>query len=369
MTKALVSTPFIPISKFPHSHRGAQGVIYADMIRATGLDVTCNMSLDLYHEDFNAFDQLWVYHGNDWTNHLNLFGGLQNFPYAFNFENFCRFKGPVFSLGIDFPDYHSMLHHKIDLAVGKGKPVQPEWLRIDWDNLKRMQAEAVTVVHPNPTNRLVIGDSHAICLYRPGWTMESIPFKTLHGALNIGLENLLPAVYGGDWDAVSEVDLYFGNIDIRHHICRQEDPSGAVRDLAVRYVDHAVHLAEKGCGRRVRIYEPLPIENESRTIPKTGYYDGKPFHGTWEERNKARFDLAKEIETLLTYDRFYKGRGVELVRWTGHLFNSRGELDFKKMERPKSIHLSRAAYPYWQGVDWNGPQDDTIEDIIQEAVA
>lgn len=350
MTKALVAAPFIPISRFPHSHRGSQGVIYADMLaHRGGADVTCNMSLDLYHRDFNQFDELWVYHGNDWTGHLNIYGGLQNFPYADNFRNFTKFKGKVYSLAVPFPDYHGLLTHKKGLMESKGKShlIQPEWLDADWDNLKRMQEEAITVPHPSYNDQLVIGDSHATSLYRPGWTVQSIPFKTLHGALSIGIENLLPSGYEG-WNQVRHLDLYFGNIDVRHHLMRQEDPAAATRHLALRYamaateinVDHDVNVS---------VYELLPIENESRVIPKTGWYENRPFWGTWEERNEVRLLFRDTLETAL------RGTNVRLVRWTDGLLNDRGELDFKRMERAKSVHLSRDAYPFWKGEEWNGP--------------
>lgn len=355
MTKALVAAPFIPISRFPHSHRGSQGVIYADMLRQTGRDVTCNMSLDLYHSDFNKFDELWVYHGNDWNGHLNIYGGLQNFPYADNFRNFTKFKGKVYSIAIPFPDYHGLLTHKRRLMEEKGKShlIQPEWLDADWDNLLRMQREAETVPYPYQTSRLVIGDSHATSLYRPGWTVNSIPFKTLHGALSIGLENLLPETYCR-WDSVTDLDLYFGNIDVRHHLMRQEDPVGATEQLALEYAMAAVELNVDHGVEKVSIYELLPIENESRVIPKTGWYEDRPYWGTWEERNRIRLLFRDTLEKCL------QNTNVRLVRWTDGLLNDRGELDFKRMERAKSVHLSRDAYPYWKGEEWNGPSDGLV---------
>lgn len=354
--KALVAAPFIPISRFPHSHRGAQGVIYADMVRNTGRDVTCNMSLDLYHPDFNEFDEMWVYHGNDWTGRLNIFGGMDKFPYAKNFENFSRFRGKIYSLGIDFPDYHKMVAHKIDLVRTKDPnyPVQEEWLNLDWENLSTMRERAVTVRYPLVTDKLVLGDSHAICMYRPGWFVESIPFKTLYGATRIGLESMLPACYGG-WGEVSAVELYFGNIDVRHHIMRQPDPDQAVRDLAAEYHRQAKALATLDGHRTVRIYELLPIEDESRTIPKTGNYEGEPFFGSWAERDRARLLFRQELEELAG------DPGVEVYRWVDHLYNEKRQLSFAKMERPKSIHLSRDAYPFWQGEEWNGkPAPDVL---------
>ncbi len=40
-----------------------------------------------------------------------------------------------------------------------------------------------------------------------------------------------------------------------------------------------------------------------------------------------------------------------IIRWTDKLLNAQGELDFACMEKPKSIHLSREHYPYWNGVE------------------
>ncbi len=342
MTKALIAAPFIPISKFAYSHRGAQGVIYADMIRNTGKDVTVNMSLDLYHPDFNEFDELYVYHGNDWGGDLNLFGGLKDFPYTFNFVNFSKFKGKVYSLAIDFPDYHAMLWHKIQLTIKAGvKPINPLWNEADWDNLLRMQREAVTVKHPGPeTHKIVIGDSHAICLYRPGWMVNSVPHKTLHGALKEGLSSFCASLCPNP----THVDFYFGNIDVRHHLARQPVPEDAVCQLADEYVAQACDLHLKGVN--VSIYELLPIEDPKRTIPKTGWFEGTPYFGSWEERKNLR-DLFCDI-----IDGELGSSGPRFVRWTRPLLNEKDELDFRCMEQPKSVHLSRAFYPHWQGSEY-----------------
>ena len=39
---AIMNCPFIPIAARPQSHRGAQGVIYADMLKQTGVDIEIN---------------------------------------------------------------------------------------------------------------------------------------------------------------------------------------------------------------------------------------------------------------------------------------------------------------------------------------
>ena len=157
--------------------------------------------------------------------------------------------------------------------------VQPEWHEVDLKNLERMYNQAVRIDYPNPTRKIVIGDSHSICMYRPGWTVNSVPFKTLNGAINDGFDKYIPFDY-------EEIECYFGNIDIRHHVIRLGQK---IEDLADRYIEEANKYNAK-------IYELLPIEDVSRRIPQSGYYKGQPFYGSWSERNDARNKFNDYIE-------------------------------------------------------------------------
>jgi len=337
----IINCPFIPIATRVASHRGAQGAIYADMIG------NCDVNYSGKIQDHNVYDTMWVYHGNDWNGGMNLFGGVYGFPYVQNTVNFSKFKGEVKSLLIDFPPYHEMIRDKIKAGEEKDKPIQPEWYEIDLNNLERMYNEATTIKYPRTSKKMVVGDSHAICLYRPGWNVNSIPFKTLNGVLNDGLETYI------DQD-VEELEFYFGNIDIRHHLCRLEgDLEANTIKLAERYVTEVRNLSVPATKRG--IYELLPIENESRKIPKSGWYKNQPFWGSWEERNNARN----------IFNQYIDDAGL-LIKWTDHLTNNKGELDFKYMEKPQSIHLSREFYPYWNGIDdlVNHVPGNSLEDFL-----
>ena len=46
-----------------------------------------------------------------------------------------------------------------------------------------------------------------------------------------------------------------------------------------------------------------------------------------------------------------------IIRWTKYLYNDEGKLDFKYMEKPQSIHLSREFYPYWNGIEAAGLEE------------
>jgi hypothetical protein len=228
--------------------------------------------------------------------------------------------------------------------------IHPDWHLVDWENLKKLEATAITVREIETVNRVVAGDSHAICMYRPGWFVNSVPFKTLHGALKQGLQSFIEPHH-------EIAEFYFGNIDVRHHVMRQSNPEQATRDLANRYYEQLSQLDLA----KVYAYELLPIENESRALPKTGYYKGTPFYGDWASRETVRLIFKDEMKKLCAQG------SVNFIEWVDYLMNDKGELDFEHMEKPKSVHLSRNSYPHWQGRKWSGLAENkpaTLEDFF-----
>ena len=228
--------------------------------------------------------------------------------------------------------------------------IHPDWHKVDWENLKYIEDTAITIRQIEVVNRVVAGDSHAICMYRPGWFVNSVPFKTLHGALKEGLSSFIEPEH-------EIAEFYFGNIDVRHHLCRQPNPEQATRDLANRYYEQLSQLDLA----KVYAYELLPIEHESRVLPKTGYYKGTPFYGSWDQRNATRLAFKDEMRKLCAQG------SVNFIEWVDPLLNNRGELDFECMEKPKSVHLSRNSYPHWQGRKWSGLSENkpaTLEDFF-----
>jgi hypothetical protein len=337
--KILLTQPLSPVSNKIHSHKAAQGIIYADQLKQAGHDVTVNMTgADI--TDYNEYEAVYLYHGNDWGGSVNMFGGVEGYANTRYIARLSQYKGKVYSIIFDMPKYSDMIKPRVD----KCDNPPAEWSTVDWDNLKKIEAEATTV-DPNlirQYDRIAIGDSHAICMYRPGWMNVSTPFKTLYGALNMGFDSFIPQGY------YSEIETYFGNIDIRHHLCRQEDPEKATELLVKGYIHECKRMHNKYAAK-IRIWELLPIENESRVLPQTGYYKGTPFYGSWAERNKLR-------NMFNSFLKYYADGPISVYEWTAGLTNDKGELDFEKMEKPKSVHLSRASYPLWTGADWNAPK-------------
>lgn len=327
--KKVLLTGLGPISNKIHSHKAAQAIIYADQLQQAGMDVTINL-VNNKITDYSPYEEIYFYHGSDWSGNLNLFGGIQAYPNQQYVSALSHYNGKIKSLIIDFPNYMSMFLDRL-------KKAEITWDNVHWGNLEKLQVEAETV-DPNMLKRyrnIAFGDSHAICMYRPGWENISVPFSTLHGSIKRGFEEFIPE--GGEYD---NIETYFGNIDIRHHLCRFDNPIEEAHTLADRY-GREVDRIRKIYKADVRAWEPLPIEDESRKIPKTGWYKGTPFYGTWAQRNDVRNAF---IERLQYHTQVY--------HWTDKLLNPIGQLDFNSMEKPQSVHLSRASYPYWQGKDW-----------------
>jgi len=342
--KKVLLTGLGPISNKIHSHKAAQAIIYADQLKQAGMDVTINLVSNKI-KDYSPYEEIYFYHGSDWSGNLNLFGGIQAYPNKEYVSALSHFSGKIKSIIVDFPDYANMFTDRLNKA-------NMHWDDVHWGNLRRLQVEAETV-DPNMVKRyrnIAFGDSHAICMYRPGWENVSVPFSTLHGSINRGFESFIPE--GGEYDLI---ETYFGNIDIRHHLCRFDNPIEEAKKLADRYgseVDRmrSVYKAD------VTAWEPLPIEDVSRKIPKTGWYKGTPFYGTWEQRNDVRNAFTERLKSH-----------TQVFEWTDKLLNPIGQLDFGSMEKPQSVHLSRESYPHWQGKSWTEEEIYTAEDNTLEA--
>jgi len=134
-----------------------------------------------------------------------------------------------------------------------------------------------------------------------------------------------------------ELRVYLGNIDIRHHLMRQKDPESALEGLMQNYEAELLRMQERGVDK-IEIVQALPIENESRPLPKTGYYKGTPFAGSWQERT----DLVKTFNWYV--NEMGERNGWQVWKHPEVYLNNLDELDFEVMEKPKSVHIARKYY-------------------------
>jgi len=171
-------------------------------------------------------------------------------------------------------------------------------------------------------NKLVLGDSHSQSIWRPGYDLNRMDGKTLYSVLDD-----IPKLTLG----YSEVILYFGNIDIRHHLASRS--ANTLQDMLYKLFNIIEDLPCK-----FTLTHALPIENESRKLPKTGYYNGKPFDGSWERRNSLMLEFNAGISAIASHLK------LEVITWPKSYINDLGELKFEVMEKPKSVHLSPEYY-------------------------
>lgn len=173
------------------------------------------------------------------------------------------------------------------------------------------------------TRKGVIGDSHALSVWRPKFSLDFTPGRTLHGFLNRNTPEEINEKY-------DEVVLYFGNIDIRFHLMRQENPAAATGDLLRKYIEFAKQL------KNVTLVNLLPVEHESRKIPGTGLYKKQPFFGTREERQHLRD----------TANRIINNSGLKTIQWPEEWVDNDGTKMLDILEMKQSVHLRPKHYPF-----------------------
>lgn len=255
-------------------------------------------------DDWNRYDALYVNHGLNFKPGLyNIIGGINEgvITRLKKLNNFGGFKPkPLFSVdGFDPTDFIN----KRNINYSFTKNIMP------WSIPIRAN--------------VVIGDSHAISVW-PGTThgINRLDGKTLYGFLK-------NPIYFDRKDII----LYFGNIDVRFHLCRQPDPFYAAEMLIDRYMEYAEPQDAKIC-------HLLPVEDESRKIPGTGLYKGQKFFGSQQLRQK----LVDFINEKMTRD-YHKS-----IPWPDW-FMKDGKMNMEIMEPRQSVHIRPKYYPRYARQD------------------
>ena len=254
------------------------------------------------------YDLLYICEGvNFVAGSFNVPGGPQPL-HTEKMKAIAEFKGELrYSNSIfDFNKFNQRL--KIEAAF-------PETHRVSFYN--------TFLAHGLESRKAVIGDSHALSVWKPQHTLDFTAGRTLHGFLKRESVEQIN-------NRFDEVTLYFGNIDLRFHLMRQENPQQATADLFNRYVEFAKQL------KKATLVELLPVEHESRKIPGTGLYKKQPFFGTREERMQVR-EIANEI---------INNSGLEVIQWPSEWIDTDGTKMLDILEMKQSVHLRPKHYPY-----------------------
>lgn len=313
MPKIAVYSPNGSISTRDSSHRAA----WPKMV----LDSRGETDYVLQPEDSLAnYEQTWLYLGMEWVGALNLFGGASD-------ENSDKLVKIMEANHLWYLPTTPYLENCPKLGtIAKQRKVKPDtrWAKVDWDILDLVCGKA-GIIEQGRKENCVVGDSHALSLYDGKSRIFRYDHKTLHGALKEGLTHLFPN-YDLEWKRVT---LNFGNIDIQHHLA-----SRTVEDIDILAKEYIVQ-ASKIIANTVEIVLPLPIFEETRKIATPGYYKGKPWNGTWEQRNKIK---ERFIESLFEFSE--ECTHIKLLGWPEYIFNKDESFNVAYAEKPRGVHLS-----------------------------
>ena len=256
---------------------------------------------------WNEYERLYILEGvNYQENVFNFIGGPQP-EHRAKLEAMANYKG--LAIAVNVP---------IDLNVfNKRFNIDHQFPAINCIDFAKL--------HGGVTRKLVRGDSHSLSVWRPGFGLDRTDGKTLHGFLK-DADSLVE-----EWNSkYDEVVLYFGNIDLRFHLMRQENPKAAVGELFRRYVEFAKKL------NNATLVNLLPVEHESRKLPGTGLYLKQPYFGTRQERADLRD----------TANRILNNSGVKTLQWPDEWIDEDGMKMFEYMEAKQSVHLKPKYYMF-----------------------
>ena len=286
------------------SQGGSYGLIATRMIR----DYFPQDQIDVNPKShtWKYYDALFVCEGvNFMPGSYNIPGGPQPEHYE-KMQAMADYKGPVKFINKEF-DFE-----------GFNKRIKIENAEFPVGNLVNLFMD-----FGKKSRQAVISDSHGLSVWKPKRTLDFTPGRTLHGFM----KRVTPTEINDKYD---ETTLYFGNIDLRFHLMRQEDPISATINLFTKYVDFAKQLTD------CTLVELLPVEHESRKIPGTGLYKKQPFFGTREERMRLR-KVANKI---------MNESGLKVIQWPEEWIDADGTKMLDILEQKSSVHLRPKNYPY-----------------------
>jgi hypothetical protein len=311
-----ISTIVGRISTQISSHKAGWAAMIRDQLIEAGYE-----NVKIIHKETESWEDLDVLlfeHGMEYKGTFNIFGGANDDLY----RQLIRILTPnlrMYSLHVDMPNISDLIRVRLKSGTELFKTIEPKI-----DDIEKVCLSVPRVDFIQKTDKQIFGDSHSFSLYTPGSMCTRYDGLTMHGALSRGLSS-----YVFPW--TKHLAVYIGNIDIRHHLMRQQDP---LKSIDIMIADMEKQLIDVNM-ESVSVRHVLPVENESRKIPKTGFYKGTGFMGTRAERG-----------ALSTYMNIKISEMCERNNWNcienpAMFFNDLGELTFSVMEKPQSVHISR----------------------------
>ena len=259
--------------------------------------------------DYSGYDILVINEGVNYKEgSFNFFGGVQEKQIE-SLVKLSSYKGITYSVNSKV-DYNALLTKRKELRhLDLSFPI-PEVIDLSKVNSK-----------------LVLGDSHSLSVFKPGYSISRNDGKTLHGFLKIGIEKFIK-------EDTTDLVFYAGNIDIRFHT-HNHGGEEAIKKMSIDLFNQISKLTEKGI--KVTLVHLIPCEDESRKIPGTGKYKGENFFGSKEER----ISYVTYFNSLI--DRIAIKLNLDVIYWQ---FDYENGLSFDDMEAKQSVHIRPSSYKY-----------------------
>lgn len=337
-----VYSPIYPVvrrSLLPTSHRSGWALYWAEGRGAKLLTSEDDLKLEA---QLRPGDRVLLYHGMEFQafldgRPLNVYHGHEE-SLAVRFQLLHRLarrlKHRLVSLDRPMPAYGALIADRA--AYASFAPYRRAWAEVDLPGLDRALAQSSALEQLEdprmPLIELVIGDSHALSQMAPRTRVARHDALTLHGALRLGIGTL---VAEAAFPALRSLTLYFGNVDVRHHLARPG--ATPIKELLKSYENQLKQMKLRW-PYHLTLVEPLPIEDPERKIPKTGWYKGQPYCGSWAHRTQLRLELSEGLRRLA------RRLGAEFRRQPVYFQTKDGMLSADVMEKPNSVHIRPAHY-------------------------
>lgn len=283
-------------------------------------------------DSLSQFDVIIFDLGAEYSGALNMFGGLDEKVFK-RLNEIQAFKGSLFSWRNELPDITTLEGRRNNASSCDGfKSTPVSYL----GGVRDVLSTTKVFNHTYHTDSLLIGDSHTPSVWTPAFMIERRDGRTLQGMLQNKTIKKYVDLLEQAGCAIKHLQVHCSSIDIRHHVNRDPNPSMYVVNLATGLLDQ---LMEIGDATELIVTHTMGIEDESRELPKTGYFKGTPFAGSWEERNRYREMFNAVMDELPKMD-----HETQVIKFPWHFFDESGKLKFDVMERPQSVHLSPEFY-------------------------
>jgi hypothetical protein len=326
------------VSNKLYSHKGGWPVMLCDQLKHAGY----NQSEVIYDskKDWSDYDVVLIEHGMEYKGTFNVFGGSSDDLANQVLRLFSNTR--LYSLHCDMPDIGAFVRSRMKAGTPYFKTLEA---RLDEFTSKSNSIARVDFIEK--TDGQVFGDSHSFSLYEPGFTCTRYDGLTMYGALNTGISD-----YVFPW--AKSLKVYIGNIDIRHHLMRQQDPLASIDDLITRLEQQLLSLNISD----ITVRHVLPVEDESRKIPGSGFYKKTAFFGSQQERAAISSYMNGKITNMCERNNWgVYSNPTCFFEYYGNL--KFPKLTFDVMERPGSVHISREFHL------WNYEQRSFNQNILQ----